>query len=182
MTPENFAVIIENLILFGLLLWLIYGPWQNTVTDITRQKLFEIRDEIFDMAAKHDGISFDDPAYQEIRDFLHSMIRHAHLLTWPRFLLLALMNRNEASGINDLLADIKSEDARNAIREKMRLAIENVIGAMVLRSPILLTIGMLATPIILAIRLIDRTNLDRWYGRIEKPIAREISHTVSLPA
>lgn len=62
--------------------------YRNLFSDIYRQQLFRIRDNLFDIAARGE-ISFDDPAYHTLRYMLNGAIQYAHrisattlFLTW----------------------------------------------------------------------------------------------------
>jgi hypothetical protein len=54
--------------------------------DSFRQKMFAVRDELFDFAAAG-GISFDDPAYLLLRQQMNGMIRYGHQITVFRTLI-----------------------------------------------------------------------------------------------
>jgi len=58
-----------------------YLMWTKFRVTILRQKLFEIRDELWEKALKLD--SLDDPAYLKIRSRFNSMIRSAHAISVP---------------------------------------------------------------------------------------------------
>jgi hypothetical protein len=76
---------------FGLiLLWLLFFfGWRPYRIDNVREKLFQLRNELFLLAA--DGaISFDDPAYRMLRERLNAVIRFAHTITLTRSVLFAL--------------------------------------------------------------------------------------------
>src|SRR5882724_11471880 len=81
-------------ILTGLivLVWWLYGPWQRFVVDIVRQQLFELRDHLFDIAARG-SIPFDDPAYRYARWKLNAQIRFAHKATIWRTATMAPIAR-----------------------------------------------------------------------------------------
>ncbi|HXR36729.1 MAG TPA: hypothetical protein VN754_12300 [Candidatus Binataceae bacterium] len=84
---------------FGLsLLWtLFYLSVRSFLLDELRQKLFAIRDDLFDFAM--DGaISFDDQSYRELRDDINSLIRFADKLSFMRLLLASLVVRNDHPG------------------------------------------------------------------------------------
>ena len=77
----------------GLLtLWAFWHYlWKPQRVDIFRQRLFAIRDELFDLAA--DGeISFCEPAYTRLRFLVNGMIQYAHRISLPLLLVsLTLM-------------------------------------------------------------------------------------------
>jgi hypothetical protein len=71
-------------------LWLLYFVWfKEYMGDCTRQKLFEVRDELFDYAA--DGnISFDDEAYLTARTTINGVIRFAHNASLTQLIMMLL--------------------------------------------------------------------------------------------
>lgn len=69
-----------------------YGPWRSYVTDSTRQRLFEIRDRLFDHATNF-GLH-QDPAYRATRDMIHSAIRNADNYGAATFLFVAFALRD----------------------------------------------------------------------------------------
>jgi len=85
MAVEAIAGILTSLALGAL----FYGPWQWICTDMARQKAFEKRDAIFDMAARGD-LNFDSQEYRNIRDALEKLIRYAHEFTLPNFVYILL--------------------------------------------------------------------------------------------
>ena len=50
MTPAIAAEALVGLVTLAALLCLFYGPWQALCTDLSRQFIFEGRDQLFDMA------------------------------------------------------------------------------------------------------------------------------------
>jgi hypothetical protein len=65
-------------------MWLIWRADQRT--DIFRQQMFSIRDELFDFAL--DGnIDFQHPAYYLLRNSMNGFIRYAHRLTFFQLLI-----------------------------------------------------------------------------------------------
>lgn len=57
-----------------------YGPWQRMVADAVRQRWFEIRDEVFDAAARGE-LQFADPHYQQFRSSVNCLILNAEETT-----------------------------------------------------------------------------------------------------
>ena len=86
--------------------------------DCFRQKMFSVRDELFDYAAAG-NISFDDPAYVLLRRQMNGMIRFGHRLTLFRGLVTWMMSKIASypeSTWNDswikALANIKNDQVR----------------------------------------------------------------------
>jgi hypothetical protein len=91
MNSEN-ASILQTCI--GLVaLWALwhYG-WSKFMVDLYRQKLFFIRDELFELAASDkNGLSFHHPAYVELRSSLNNSIRFAHRMSFYHVWIGALL-------------------------------------------------------------------------------------------
>lgn len=132
--------------LLAVLALLIYGPWKNLMVEMARQRLFEIRDDIFDLALEGE-LSVDDPAYQKLRDVFNGLIRFQHGLSWMRLVAMRLADKRTKRAPVDLL-DLGSlnEEMQNMLRGKLRDAGIITIVFMVLRSPLL----MLLTPLLLS--------------------------------
>jgi hypothetical protein len=84
---------IVNTLHFGVslfALWLLYFiAWREHRLDAFRQRLFAVRDELFDFALAGE-IAFDDSAYITLRNLANGMIRYAHRLNFSRVLVLLI--------------------------------------------------------------------------------------------
>src|SRR5262245_46489095 len=70
-----------------LLLWVgVFWLYRDYALDRFRQRVFALRDEMFDDARKG-VISFDDHAYGMLRTMMNGAIRFAHLLTIAQLLV-----------------------------------------------------------------------------------------------
>lgn len=67
-----------------LVMWVVVRGEQRT--DVFRQKMFAVRDELFDFA-RDGNIDFQDPAYQLLRNSMNGFIRYGHRLTFFRLAL-----------------------------------------------------------------------------------------------
>jgi hypothetical protein len=74
-----------------VLVW-FYTFWQRFVIDQTRQRLFELRDQWFDVCA--DAEILTTPAARFIRELLNGQIRFAHRMTAPTVLWYLAVARN----------------------------------------------------------------------------------------
>src|SRR5689334_20196537 len=85
MTPlQNFTAALHLLLSLALLWFLIFRLAREYRIDALRDRLFGIRERLFDYAA-NEGISFENPAYTRLRMLINSLIRFAHRLTFTRF-------------------------------------------------------------------------------------------------
>ena len=118
-----------------------YGPWQWVMVDWARQRMFDRRDQMFDIALQG-RIDFASQEYLDLRDSFNSMIRFAHSLTWCRILLLGLTRHKldlasvvPAQAIISRLNDPRTQqDLRTLNAEVQRIA----LSLIALRSPFLL--------------------------------------------
>lgn len=81
--------------LISILLLLIFFFWlyRDYRVDTFRQKLFKLRDELFD-DARSGKISFNDPAYKMLRNAMNGFIRFGHRLNIWQILLLLTIFKN----------------------------------------------------------------------------------------
>lgn len=73
----DITTVILNIVLLMMLWYLVFFAFRELRLDITRQRLFKIRDDIFKYA-EEGNLSFDSKAYCMIRTILNGMIRFAH--------------------------------------------------------------------------------------------------------
>jgi len=105
--------------LLGLIaLWAFWYNLQKPQrVDIFREKLFDLRGDLFDLAA-NGAIPFEHPAYRQLRLLINGLIRFAHRASFPT-LVLAIAQSNHATS-DPLAAWRKSaqelpEDVRNRL-------------------------------------------------------------------
>jgi hypothetical protein len=119
MTPEQVTTVLESVI--GLLaLWtFVFLFWKDYCLDSFRQSVFELRDEMFLYAAQG-HISFQHPAYKNLRDRMNAAIRYGHGFTLARFIVaLAQVRRipNDESAVWEKAIEDLSEDRRNVLNQ-----------------------------------------------------------------
>lgn len=157
---------IATILLLTALATIIYGPWQDYCTDAARQTLFEIRDELFDMA-RAGKLSFDSAEYRTIRRSFEQNIRFAHQLTIWRFFLLFVhlrMHTKELpkSELTLAIENISDPQVRREIRAlSMRSFIANV-QMMFLKAPLFIVIVAFGT-------LIQKTG--RSFGKLRDHVS-----------
>lgn len=99
-----------GLITLSLVLVWYYVFWQRLVIDQTRQRLFELRDQWFDICA--DARALNEPAARFIRELLNGQIRFAHRITVPSLLWYLVVARNR--------------DAERAVAQAREWALRNL--------------------------------------------------------
>jgi hypothetical protein len=118
----------------------MYGPWQRMVADAVRQRWFEIRDDVFDVAARGE-IEFSDPHYLQFRSSVNCLIRHAEGTTLWRALAVYRCLRGSGRVIQSSHATLTSEVGK-PVPSQIRHAETQVLRwfalLMWLRSPFLI--------------------------------------------
>lgn len=137
---DGVYLIINLLLLFGLL-GFIYGPYQHLIINICRQRLFVVRDEIFDLALEG-RMDFADPRYRTIRSSIETDIRYLHSTTLPRIVLAALFMKPSGgqSVVGAAIDAIEDPELRVELRSYRNISTFIVMGSAGLRSPFILTL------------------------------------------
>ena len=77
-----------------LSLWAFYSfAYRDYRRDVYRQKLFRLRNELFDLAAAGE-ISFETPAYQTLRTTINGFIRFAHRMQFGGFVIFLALEES----------------------------------------------------------------------------------------
>lgn len=145
---NNMSVLNALLNLMGVaaLLALVYGPLQSFIVDAVRQRFFEIRDGVFDAAARGE-ISFDDPHYVKFRASMNGLLRNAHECTVWRMVTLSIVGVKLFGKPSD--SDLNPfAEAPAIIKEAHQRATIWMGALMWLRSPLLILLSMLGVLIV----------------------------------
>jgi len=144
LTTTQLANILQGLAVAAIWSCLIFGVIRYARLDDFRQRMFAVRDELFDFAA--DGnISFNHPAYTLLREQMNGFIRYGHDLTVFRLLMTALMAKitgrvAEKSWFREWKTAVDSI-ADRAVREKLEFFHDEgmtlVVKRLVIGSPVL---------------------------------------------
>jgi hypothetical protein len=127
------------LVAIGLSIATVYGPWQWYCVDRTRQKLFEIRARVFNLAAAGE-ISFASPQYLAIRDSLNKRLRFAHRVCWQQMPAITLVHPNlpSESELTRQIRSIENPALRAILEKEARRARQAMADLIIHRSPFLL--------------------------------------------
>ena len=127
------------------LLWLVYGLYRDYRTDLFRERMFTIRDHLFDLASA-DILAFDHPAYIMLRTTINGHIRFGERLNLMSFVALPILldaddqENMSRAGFQErwdtarMGLDSKAQDHLNATVQEMHSVIADQI---VLSSPAL---------------------------------------------
>lgn len=123
------AIVGGSHLVIGLFaLWFLYFfCWREHRIDTYRQRLFGVRDSMFDYAASG-AIGFDDPAYVTLRDLSNGLIRYAHRLTFTRvWAILYFGNLSRTNRMEAWMADVNTRSPE--VRERLLKAHEQIANA-----------------------------------------------------
>lgn len=155
----DFLCLLATIGLFSLF---FYKAWQDFVVDSARQRLFEIRDALFDKAAVGGGLN--SQAYKVAREVVNAQIRYAHEMDIVHVLLTSIgavssgrVSLNVAGGLVD---KIVSDEVDEMLKSEIRLALNQafiVSATTILRRSMLCII---AIPFALALGLVAASTID----------------------
>lgn len=159
MTDSGYQIL--QLVLFLMLWWLFAHEYRQYRTDLLRQRLFNIRDNLFKEASEG-VIGFDDEAYKLTRTTLNGMIRFAHEMSLTRLLIMTITQRYilKDEGILDYRRALKraleglSNDAKKSVL-KVHGGMHICVALHVIHTSIIF--APLCIPIIWVLRALKRT-------------------------
>jgi len=138
---------IEVLACIAVLIWFFYGPWNRFVVDLARQNLFEIRDAVFMMAA--DGrITYDNPTYIRLRNFLNITIRFAEHYTLGSMIAAGDKEASRPTLLQQI-TDLPDRDLAHELRDHYINAVLLLLVSMVFRSALWTLISMFMLPFVI---------------------------------
>jgi hypothetical protein len=146
MTIPLFVQVVATLVSF-LMLWFLYSfAYRDYRRDVYRQKLFEARNGLFDLASSGQ-ISFDHPAYQTLRTTINGFIRFGHRMRFGELVVFLVLEETAKDKSPDVFNERwarqtttlppEVRDRLNQILVRVhRLALEQLV----LTSPLLLAL------------------------------------------
>ncbi len=159
---------LASLITLGLGYFFFYVVWQRYVVDVTRQQLFELRDQLFDLAAEG-KLSYQSEVYRSLRSFFNASIRFAHQADWVHIVVFYVAAKLKAKDaifksamhIPHLVNRIEEDKTRaevQAIITKMHLTMGwHFLRRSLVLLPLVLVVVVVAAFFTLSIRLFTRT-------------------------
>ena len=174
-TPEKVNVLLS---IAGLLLiWAIWSfGLRPALIDTFRQRVFEIRDEMFDYAAAG-NIDFNHPAYGTIRTLMNGYIRFAHRID-PALILISavyfIFKRDEVRKAQRELKErieLQLSTLPEEHREKLSGYMERTqseLGKYILYGSPLFTFAVFTVglPVLLVARLIGKVSIRERAGNL----------------
>jgi hypothetical protein len=174
MTPLDQAVSIIHVAINALILWFVWHvPWRRSCQERYRQKLFEVRDELFDFA-RSGAINFKEPAYVALRAYINSMIRFSHLIGVTRLAAFIICQRYIGDlprmypAVSSAIAEVKGKSTKEALMEINNKVMRHTVQHLLFASPQVLVAGP-------ALVLLDRIMSPRPLTKSRPPLQRRPS-------
>lgn len=95
---SEFNIYISSLFSIFLLVILIFWLYRDYRVDTYRQKMFKLRDCLFDEARKG-NVPFESDAYRMLRSTMNGSIRFAHKLSLIQFLVFLVLMKSDSKHI-----------------------------------------------------------------------------------
>lgn len=118
MVEADLITVVQSGILLGAAWSLLFWLWSAVRLDCFRQRMFEVRDELFDYAASG-RISFDHPAYRLLRQSMNGFIRYGHQLSFSQF-VMTWLSWKAMEGRDSFRWETKWHEALNTLGPETR--------------------------------------------------------------
>lgn len=145
------ASLISMVFIVILLLWL----YQDYRSDVFRQKMFNLRDDLFD-EARHGKIDFDEEAYGMLRSAINGFIRFGHKVNLAQVLLLNVMLKKEGK-LNRPFAERLHKNMEHCTAEQRKIIMSYYIrmNFYIIEHLLLSSIALLVTLVIPVVFLLE---------------------------
>lgn len=136
----------------GGVLAIIYGPFQSAIVALLRQRVFEQRDRLFDLAVAG-KVDFSSPEYIHMRDEINNILAFSCEATVPRILCHAFTKRNHSNPKNEIkqttsFLESLPQDTRNIMGDIFNKVGLDATLFMLARSPMVWVLFVIAIPLI----------------------------------
>jgi hypothetical protein len=156
MSASELSTIVQSLLTLIVLALVIFWLWPEQRTDLFRQQMFALRDELFDFAA--DGkVVFDEPAYILLRQLMNGFIRYAHNLTpfrtWMSFLRWKYLDQESLNvwgeQWNKAIEKVKNQEVKTQLEQFHSRATMLVVSQLVLSPGLLVVLAPIMSAVVI---------------------------------
>lgn len=125
------------------LIWLAWHfLWRRSCQEVLRQRLFSLRDELFDFA-RTGVVDFEEPAYVLVRGTINSVIRFSHQISVTRLFIFIVLqpyidNPDAGQGIRKItsaIAECPGKQAKEVLLDVHQLMHNEITKHILLASP-----------------------------------------------
>jgi hypothetical protein len=142
---QQFSAVILSASALCVLLWMILIGFASIRLDEFRQRMFAIRDGLFDYA-RSGNIGFDQPAYKLLRKSMNGFIRYGHRLSFFQLVItFCRWHYTDDQPVfswraqwEDALSKVSDEKVRKDLMKIQAESMGVVFGRVILGSPVLM--------------------------------------------
>src|SRR6266850_823090 len=155
--PSEVALVFQSAVCVAALSIVLLVYWSELRLDAFRQKLFAIRDELFDYAAMG-NIGFDDRAYRLLRQSMNGFIRYGHQLTFFRLCVTMAQIKLAGQTAESKWTEEWEQSLKRVGNNEVRIALEQfhartmtcAAERLMFGSPVLISLVLCSLPILMA--------------------------------
>lgn len=173
--PDTLIIIFLGLATFFVAWWWFFVSRSNYLLDLTRQDLFNIRDELFNAAIRGE-INFDNEAYKMMRTTLNGMIRFTEDISILHLSSIVLAHKYIFKGRRQEDYENRYRIAMRDLPESQKLLITKIsttahfiiVRYVIKNSPVLWPVIL---PLFTLFNILKKTNeLVSWALRSQSPL------------
>jgi len=120
---ETIKVLISVLLI--MLIWQAF--WRRFMLDFFREKIFSLRDELFDLALNNEHLNFNSNLYKMLESLLNGTIRKGHTLSIMQITLFELFKKIKYSN-RDIVPIFLLNLRKEIHSSKMKTDLNRIIG------------------------------------------------------
>lgn len=98
-------------------LWVLNSCWRAYRLDVFRQFVFDVRDELFDLAVEHDWL--EKQSYRSLRMHLNASIRYAHKTSFLHVMLFGMVSSDIPLPTVNPWAKLTNEVESEEVRQEL---------------------------------------------------------------
>ena len=124
-----------------LAIWhVVFNVYPHSAIALARYNLFELRDELFDLAAQG-KLDFKSPGYKACRQMINGFIRYAHDMSLMQMLTTQIVAKFRKQRVStkewDAAIERLDPDSRKLVESLMRQAMVHMVRLLITKSVIL---------------------------------------------
>lgn len=130
--------LVQSIMALVLLYFVIYFGLSSVFLESGRQKIFKIRDHLFDYSLDHPE-KLTKESHDEIRLFINKSIVAMEYATLFRFIALSMLHRKDSATfdkVSELYNNINDERTKQLVKSSLKKIFATLVITMFLRSPV----------------------------------------------
>ena len=105
-----------NNLIFWISILLLFFLWtvlyKELFLDITRFRLFRLRNRLFELVDQHESLCYDSEVYITLESMINRFIRFAHEIDLPKTLFIQPKSKNTRENVYILINELDNSEIR----------------------------------------------------------------------